>query len=135
MKLSPFIIEFPKIGNPVDGFISVAEKQDLPFEVKRIYWTYFTPESIIRGGHAHHRLEQILIAVSGKIVVTTKCPGWKEEQLFVLESANKGLYIPRYCWHKMEYSHNAVQVCIANIDYDESEYIRDYEEFRKLDPQ
>ena len=131
MRKQPYLINFPKIGNSIQGYISVAENGNLPFEVKRVYWTYFTPESVQRGGHAHHELEQILVAVAGKIIVTTQMPG-EEEQRFILETANQGIYLPIYCWHKMEFSHNAVQMCIANIEYVESDYIRDYSEFKKL---
>lgn len=127
----PYIIEFPKIGNISDGYISVAEKGLLPFTIKRIYWTYFTPESIKRGGHAHHQLEQIMVAVAGKIIVTTQMPG-EEEITFVLQSANNGLFIPSHCWHIMQYTHNAVQMCLANIEYIEEEYIRNYNDFKML---
>lgn len=131
IHLTPKIITFPKIGKPAEGYISVAEKENLPFLIKRIYWTYFTPESIIRGGHAHHYLEQILIAVAGKIIVNTQMPG-QETQQFILDSADKGIFIPKYCWHTMQYSHNAVQVCLANMEYQESDYIREYSDFKKL---
>lgn len=127
----PQLIDFPKIGNSVLGYISIAEKEDLPFDIKRVYWTYFTPESVKRGGHAHLELEQILVAVAGKIIVTTQMPG-QDEQRFILETANQGIFIPRFCWRTMEYSHNAVQMCMASMAYDEKEYIRDYEEFKKL---
>lgn len=127
----PRLIQFPKIGKTIEGYISVAEKDNLPFEVKRVYWTYFTPESILRGGHAHHRLEQILVAVAGKIIVSTQMPGAKEER-FILETADQGIYLPVYCWHRMQYTHNSVQMCIANMAYEESDYIRDFEEFKKL---
>jgi hypothetical protein len=124
-------MEFSKIGNTSWGYISVAEKDTLPFEVKRIYWTYYTPESIERGGHAHHGLEQILIATSGKIIVNTEMPGGIKDR-FILESPSIGLYLPKYSWHIMEYSHNAVQMCIANMVYEEKDYIRDYAEFKLI---
>ena len=54
------------------GYISVAENESLPLAVNRIYWTYFTPEDVERGGHAHHNLEQILVAIAGKIIVNTE---------------------------------------------------------------
>ncbi|HJY21660.1 MAG TPA: FdtA/QdtA family cupin domain-containing protein, partial [Hanamia sp.] len=129
----PRLIDFPRIGKTLEGYISVAENDALPFEVKRVYWTYFTPESIKRGGHAHHHLEQILVAVAGKIIVTTQMPG-EDEQRTILETADQGIFLPKYCWHRMQYSHNAVQMCIANMAYEESDYIRDYEEFKKLIP-
>ena len=131
MYQQPYLIDFPKIGNSIEGYISVAENATLPFEVKRVYWTYFTPESVFRGGHAHHHLEQILVAVAGKIIVTTQMPGQAEER-FILETANQGIFLPKYSWHRMQYSHNSVQMCIANMAYEESDYIRDYEEFKKL---
>ena len=131
MMNNPKIINFPKIGLPSLGYISVAEKEALPFEVKRVYWTYFTPEDVERGGHAHHQLEQILVSVAGRIIVNTEMPDGSKEQ-FVLDSPNQGVYLPKYSWHIMQYSHNAVQMCIASMVYEEQDYIRDYEEFKAL---
>lgn len=131
MITDPAIIQFPKIGSSALGYISLAEKENLPFEVKRIYWTYFTPEDVERGGHSHIELQQILVAMAGKIVVKTEMPGGKKN-IFVLDTPNKGLLIPKLCWREMKYSHNAVQMCIASIAYDEKDYIREYEEFKKI---
>ena len=127
----PKLIQFPKIGNSSQGYISLAENETLPFEVKRIYWTYFTPEDVERGGHAHHDLEQILVAVAGKIIVNTELPDGSKNT-FILESPKQGVYLPKYSWHIMQYSHNAVQMCIASMVYDERDYIRDYNEFKKI---
>jgi len=132
MNDKPYLIQFNRIGEPAIGYISVAEVQELiPFEIKRVYWTYFTPENITRGGHAHQILEQVLIAVAGRIIVQTELPNGLVQE-FVLDSPNKGLFIPQLCWRTMKYSHNAVQLCIANSGYEESDYIRDYDEFKKL---
>ncbi|HFK5527015.1 sugar 3,4-ketoisomerase [Elizabethkingia anophelis] len=124
----PFIIEFPKVGQSSLGYISIAEKSNLPFIPKRIYWTYYTPEEVERGGHSHYDLYQILIAVSGRIEVTTELLNGNK-QLFILEKPNIGLFIPKMCWRTMKYSHNAVQMCIASNEYDETDYIRDYNIF------
>ncbi len=127
----PHIIEFPKIGDSIQGYISIAENANLPFDVKRIYWTYYTPESVERGGHAHYDLQQILLAVSGKIIVHIEMPdGLKEE--FILDSPHQGLFIPKMAWRTMKYTHNAVQVCIASMAYTESDYIRDYQTYLKV---
>ena len=131
MYKGPALIEFPRIGNTMQGYISVSENDTLPFEVNRVYWTYYTPESIRRGGHAHFELEQILVAVAGKIIVETEMPGGLAER-FILESPSVGLLLPKFCWHVMQYTHSSVQMCIANIAYEEKDYIRDYNEFRKL---
>ncbi|MBS1573210.1 MAG: FdtA/QdtA family cupin domain-containing protein [Bacteroidetes bacterium] len=127
-KNEPYLLEFSKIGASNLGYISVAEKQNLPFEVKRIYWTYFTPEDVQRGGHAHYELEQILIAVAGKIIIKTEMLDGKKQE-FILEKPNIGLYIPQMCWRQMQYTHNAVQMCIASMEYAESDYIREYQEY------
>lgn len=125
----PFIIPFSKIGSSELGYISVVEGTQLPFPVKRVYWTYFTPEDIRRGRHAHYELEQILIAIGGKIIVTTEMQNGEKSE-FILDKPNMGLFLPKMCWHEMQYSHNAVQVCIASGEYEESDYIRIYEEFK-----
>ena len=129
--LEPSIIQFPKYGKTSIGYISLAENESLPFEVKRVYWTYYTPEDVERGGHCHIELQQILIALAGTITVKTEMPGGHKE-IFILDNPSKGLLIPRLCWREMKYTHNAVQMCIASILYDERDYIRDYNEFKKI---
>lgn len=131
MYTQPYLIHFPRIGNTMQGYISVCENDTLPFEVNRVYWTYYTPESIQRGGHAHHELEQILVAVAGKIIIETEIPGGIKER-FILESPNVGLYISKHCWRTMQYTHSSVQMCIASMAYQESDYIRNYDDFLKL---
>ncbi|MDO7853090.1 sugar 3,4-ketoisomerase [Hymenobacter convexus] len=128
----PYLIEFPKLGAPEIGYISVTEQQKLvPFDVQRIFWTYYTPESIVRGRHAHHQTQQVLVAVSGRITVTTELADGTI-QTFRLEDPNVGLYVPPNAWHTMQYSHSAVQLVMASAAYDEADYIRQYEQFRTV---
>ena len=127
----PYIIEFQRIGDPSLGYISVAENDTMPFDVNRIYWTYFTPEDVQRGGHAHYKLEQILLAVAGKIIIKTEMLNGDKEE-FILDKPNTGLFIPKMCWREMQYTHNAVQVCIASLAYSEDDYIRNYRTFKKI---
>jgi WxcM-like protein len=127
---NPFIINFPKIGESSLGYISLAEKENLPFVPKRIYWTYYTPEDVVRGNHSHYELEQILVALAGKINVTLITSDGKQHD-FVLDTPDKGLFIPKMCWRTMKYSHNSAQMCIASMEYSESDYIRSYEEFKQ----
>ena len=128
----PYLISFPKLGDPSIGYISVTEQSKLvPFEVQRIFWTYYTPESIVRGRHAHHRTEQVLVAVAGRIIVTTELADGTIET-FRLEDPNTGLYVPPHAWHTMQYSHSAVQLVLASAPYQESDYIRDYKEFKRI---
>lgn len=125
----PHLINFNKIGSPNLGYISVGENhEDIPFEIKRVYWTYYTPQDITRGGHAHYNLEQVIVAVSGIITFNTEdLKGNKAD--FILDSPDKGLYIPKLIWRDIKFSHNAVLVCMASEKYIESDYIRDYKTF------
>lgn len=130
----PHIIDFNQIGDSAIGFISVAESQrKVPFEIKRVFWTYYTPQNVTRGRHAHYVTEQVLIAVAGTIKVSVEIPG-AEKLEYLLDSPSKGLYLPPNAWHTMEYSHNAVQLALASTNYDESDYIRDYSDFKTLKP-
>lgn len=128
----PYLINFPKLGGSEIGFISVAEQNKLmPFEIQRIFWTYYTPESIVRGRHAHYQTEQVLIATAGRIIVTTEMPDGKVS-VHRLEDPHIGLYVPPHVWHTMQYSHSAVQLVFASHKFDEQDYIRQYEQFREV---
>lgn len=128
----PYLIQFPKLGAPEIGYISVTEQQNLlPFVVQRIFWTYYTPESIVRGRHAHHRTEQVLIATAGRILVTSELADGTL-QTFRLEDPHVGLYVPPHAWHTMQYSHSSVQLVLASQPYQDSDYIRDYQEFKRI---
>ena len=129
---TPQYLSFNKIGSPNLGYISVAETQkNIPFDIKRVYWTYYTPQDVTRGGHAHLQLEQVIVAVSGTIAFMTEdLQGNKTE--FVLDSPERGLYIPKHIWRDIKFSHNAVLLCLASEKYTEDDYIREYETFQKL---
>ena len=127
----PKLIKFPQIGETAIGFISVGQvNESIPFDIKRIFWTYYTPESIIRGRHAHYQTEMVLIAVAGRIVLNTEIEPGKIET-FVLDKPNEGVYMPAMCWHTMQYSHTAVQVVLTNTEFDSKDYIRSYSDFVK----
>jgi dTDP-4-dehydrorhamnose 3,5-epimerase-like enzyme len=128
---TPHFIELAKIGSPSLGYITVGQNSGLPFTIQRVYWTYFTPDSVIRGHHAHRELEQLIFAVSGRIEFTLEGLDGNQET-FVLDSPNVGLYIPRHYWRTIKFSHNAVLMCLASLEYRENEYIRDYEEFKAI---
>lgn len=128
---TPKIIDLEKIGSPQQGYITIVENQkNIPFEIKRVYWTYYTPQDVIRGGHAHFELEQIIIAVSGKIIFNVE-DKLGNKNTFVLEHPSQGFYIPKLVWRDIQFSHNAVLLCLASLEYNEADYIRDYESFKK----
>ncbi|MCX6101829.1 MAG: FdtA/QdtA family cupin domain-containing protein [Proteobacteria bacterium] len=128
----PSLINFGSMGSSELGYISVAEGNKLfPFQIKRVYWTYFTPQNVIRGRHAHRRLEQIIFAISGVIDCETEMIDGQIVR-FRLDEPNMGLFLPINCWHEMKFSHAAVLMCLASMEYDETDYIRDYSEFKKV---
>ena len=127
----PHIIELPRLGNIEIGYISpVNTIGGLPFDIKRTFVTYYTPDLIVRGRHAHFATEQFLIAVNGKIVVNTE-NAQGELDSFLLDTPYKGLYIPPNVWHTMQYQKDAVQLVFASTEYDEKDYIRNYESFKE----
>ena len=127
----PYFIEFSKFGEDEIGYISVAQAEGLiPFEVKRTFWTYSIPENIVRGRHAHFFTEQIIFSVCGSIVITTQTVEDKTDT-FILDAPNIGLYVPPNVWRTMRYSDTSVQLVLASTIYDQSDYIRDYDDFLK----
>ena len=132
---APYLLDFPGFGAPDTGHISVAQGllPPLPFAVQRVFWTYGTPESILRGRHAHFRTEQVLVAVAGRIIVTTEQADGRIAT-FRLENPVVGIYLPPCVWHTMQYSHSAVQLGLASTPFEEADYIRSYEQFRQVWP-
>lgn len=129
--IKPKLIELNKIGEPSLGYISIVENNDqIPFEVQRVYWTYFTPNHVERGNHAHKELQQLIVAVSG-IIEFTLINKQNEKEIFILDNPDQGLYIPNGYWREIKFSHSAVLLCLASEKYDEKDYIRDFNEFIK----
>jgi dTDP-4-dehydrorhamnose 3,5-epimerase-like enzyme len=126
------LIELPTIGSSQLGYISIVESNvHSPFVIKRVYWTYFTPNDVQRGGHAHKELEQLIFAVNGSIEFATEdAQGTKEK--FILTKPHVGLYIPKLVWRDIRFSHSAVLLCLASDVYQEDDYIRDYNEYLKF---
>ncbi len=128
----PHLIEFQSIGSSDLGYITVAEyNKNIPFEIKRVYWTYYTPQSVQRGGHAHHNLYQVIFSVNSNITITTESVDG-EKDVFVLDKPHMGLYIPKLYWRDIVFSHSAVLLCLASEPYLVDDYIRNYEQFKSL---
>ncbi|WP_418513871.1 sugar 3,4-ketoisomerase [Corallibacter sp.] len=121
------IIEIPKIEDP-RGNLAVIEKDVLPYQVKRVYYLYDVPSGAYRGGHAHKKLYQALIALSGSFDVVLD--DGAEKQKITLNTPNKGLFIPTGIWRELEnFSSGAVCLVLASEVFDEDDYIRDYKQF------
>ena len=127
----PYLVDFSAIGDPSIGFVTVAAvAKEIPFAIRRVFWTYGTPEHVTRGRHAHRQSEIVLIAVAGRIVVYTELADGTAER-WVLDKPTQGLYLPHSCWRTMTYSSSTVQLAVASTDYTPEDYIRDYDTFQR----
>ena len=123
------IIELPKIYDP-RGNLTVAEQmKNVPFEVKRVYWTYDVPAGERRGGHAHKECVEFIIAVSGSFTVTLD-DGKGNCKDFHLNHPWEGLLVPTGIWRTLEdFSSGAVCLVLASELFDEDDYLYEYDEF------
>jgi dTDP-4-dehydrorhamnose 3,5-epimerase-like enzyme len=125
------IISLSRKGRVEEGFLHIIDNASIPFEIKRVFYTVDTPTGVTRGRHAHHETEMVLIAVQGEIIVKTVTVDGNTKT-FVLNNASEGLYLPKLCWHEMNYKASAVQLVVCSTNYNEADYIRDWEQFSNL---
>lgn len=119
---------FQQHGDERGQLVALEEFKDIPFEIKRVYYMYDTGEGIHRGFHAHKTLKQILICIHGSCKVLLD--NGEEKKIVSLEKPYEGLYISHNMWREMyDFSPDAVLMVLASEYYDESDYIRDYDEF------
>jgi dTDP-4-dehydrorhamnose 3,5-epimerase-like enzyme len=120
-------IEFSVVRDPA-GDLAVVDEGDMPFPVRRVFYLHSVPAGARRGGHAHRRLEQVLVAVAGRFDVVLD-DGAKRRTVR-LDDPNRGLFLPTMIWREMvNFSPDAVCLVLASAPYDEADYIRDYDEF------
>lgn len=121
---------FQPHGDERGQLISLEEFNDIPFRIKRVYFMYDTLEGVVRGHHAHKTLEQILVCIHGSCKI--RLDNGTESKIIPLEKPYEGLYIPCNMWREMfDFSPDAVLLVFASELYDESDYIRNYEEFKE----
>jgi dTDP-4-dehydrorhamnose 3,5-epimerase-like enzyme len=124
------IINFRKILDPRGNLTSVEGAQDIPFEIKRIYYLYDVPGGAYRAGHAHKELEQVFIAMSGSFDVLVK-DGLNSVRHH-LNRSYYGLYLPRMLWREVDnFSSGSVCLVLASRHYEETDYFRDYDAYIK----
>lgn len=124
------LIELQKIQDP-RGNLTVAEGiTQIPFDIARAYWVYDVPGGESRGGHAHKRLKQLVIATSGSFTVTLD--NGKERKKYLLNHPWQGLLIDTGIWRTLDdFSSGAVCLVLASHRFEEEDYIYDYDEFLK----
>ena len=123
------MLEFPQHGDERGHLVVVEGMKDVPFEIKRIVYIYGSDADVVRGQHANRKTEFVLINVAGKSKVRVK-DGEGNEAVFCLNRPHTGIYLPTMVWKDMyDFSADSVLLCLASEHYDNTEYIRDYDEF------
>lgn len=125
------VIELPKISDRRGNLTPVYSDENIPFEIKRVFYLYDIPGGESRGAHAHKRCHQFLVAASGSFEVVLD--DGKNKKTVVLNRPFYGLHIPPGIWaHEQGFSSGSVCLVLASEKYDAEDYIRDYEEFLKF---
>lgn len=124
------LIDFEIRGDELGSLIALEQEKNIPFKIKRVYYIFDTKKEVSRGFHAHKALEQIAICVKGSCRFVLD--DGEQRQSTVLNSPSKGLYIGNNKWREMhDFSEDCVLMIIASEYYDESDYVRNYDEFLK----
>ena len=125
------LIEFPQNGDERGHLVAVEGNQDIPFDIKRVFYIYGSDQDVVRGRHANYNTEFVLINVSGTSKV--RVDDGVSQKVFHLDRPHIGIYLPKLVWKDMyDFSEDSVLLCLASEHYDANEYIRDYEEYLKI---
>ena len=129
--MNPSIIQLPKITD-VRGNLSFIEGENhIPFSIKRVYWVYDVPGGEDRGSHAFIRNEEFIVALSGAFDVILD--DGNETIRYHMNRSYYGLYVPEMLWRTLEnFSSHSLALVLASTVYSESDYIRDYEQFKNM---
>ena len=125
------VIDVSKIHNEAGNITVVENGENIPFDVKRIYYLYDVPSGEARGGHAHYELEQYVIAASGSFDVILD--DGKNRKTFTLNRPNLALHIVPGLWRELgNFSSGSICMVLASHKYDESDYVRNFSKFLEL---
>lgn len=122
------IISLPKIGDERGNLSIIEQEKQIPFVIKRAHWIYDVPGGLDRGGHAFKETEEFIVALSGSFEVVVD--DGHEKKTFPLNRSYFGLYVPRGMWLTMtSFSTNSVALVLSSTEYDEHDYVMNYDEF------
>ena len=122
------LVELPPLGDERGSLVAIEANKHIPFDVKRVYYIFGTQPGVSRGFHAHKKLQQLAVCVTGKCRMVLD-DGINKESVW-LDSPIKGLLIGNNVWREMhDFSDDCVLLVLASEHFDESDYIRDYSEF------
>ena len=126
------MIEFQQRGDARGTLVVIEGQEDVPFDVKRIFYIFGSDKEVIRGQHANRRSQFALINVTGSSKVRVR-DGKGNEAIFILNRPHTGVYLPEMVWKDMyDFSADSVLLCLASEHYDADEYIRDYDAYLEV---
>lgn len=132
MKLAaPCLIQLPRFYDLRGNLSFIEEDTHLPFRLRRVYWIYDVPGGEQRGGHAFRETEELIVSLSGSFDVVLN--DGKDEWRFMLNRSYNGVLVPKMIWRTLEnFSTNSLALILSSTDYSEDDYIRDWEEFIRM---
>lgn len=123
-------IQFQSHGDERGSLVSLEQNKNIPFDIKRVYYLFATKEGVRRGFHAHKKLKQLAVVLKGSCRFLLD--DGQEKIELMLDNPAQGLYIESFIWREMfDFSEDCVLMVLADSLYDEDDYIRDYDEFKK----
>lgn len=124
------VVELPIVHNEAGNITVLENGQNVPFDIKRVYYLYDVPMGAERGGHGHYELQQYVVAASGSFTFVLD-DGISKKEVF-LNHPNKALHIVPGIWREMrDFSTGSVCLVLASMEYTEDDYMREYDEFLK----
>ncbi|MCJ8513145.1 sugar 3,4-ketoisomerase [Acinetobacter lwoffii] len=121
-------IELPNLGDHRGSLVVAEANRNIPFSIQRLYYIFGAQPDVPRGFHAHKELQQIAFCIQGSCKILMN--NGKERQEVLIGQPNKGLFIPPMVWHEMHgFSEDCILLVLASDHYDESDYIRNYDQF------
>jgi len=125
------LLELPTVEDAQGNLVFGEGERQIPFQIARVYHVYGVPEGARRGGHAHRRIQQLVICLSGAFKVGVEDGSGSHS--FAIEDPRVGLYLPPMAWHDLtDFTADSAYYVVSSGPYEEAEYIRDYAEFQEL---
>ncbi|MFL0683587.1 MAG: sugar 3,4-ketoisomerase [Algoriphagus aquaeductus] len=126
------LINLPKIFDPRGNLTFIQYPNQIPFQIKRVFWTYDVPGGEQRGGHAYKSQNEIIVALSGSFDVVHTLPDGTK-QTISLNRSYHALLLPALTWRHLDnFSTNAICLHLSDKEFDPSDYLRDFEEYKSL---
>lgn len=124
------IIDLPKVLDRRGNLSFIENEKHIPFKIARTYWIYDVPGGEVRGGHAYKENQEFIVALSGSFDVILD--NGIVRKTYSLNRSYYGLYVPKGIWKQMEnFSTNSLALILASTQFDASDYVYDFDEFKK----